>query len=125
MAAEVLGDASSRHAADPAADDLDDDHEGQAEQHGPGEAIAELRAHLAVGGDPTRIVVCGARDQSWAETPDQARWVRHRKLHWNSDCRCLMVHVLHGHVVRPGFHLPASRIGRCVAGQRRARIGDR
>ena len=49
-----------------------DDHEGQAEQHGPGEGVAELRADLAVGGDAAGVVVGGTGDEAGADAVEQA-----------------------------------------------------
>ena len=72
LAPQVLRDAAPGDAADPAADLLDDDHEGEAEQHGPGEAVAELSSDLAVGRDPARVVVGRTGDQARAQPPDQA-----------------------------------------------------
>ena len=46
-----------RVAPDPAADLLDRRHQWIAEQHRPGNAEAELGAHLGVSGDATRIVI--------------------------------------------------------------------
>jgi len=67
MALEVAGDSGARDAADLRSDFLDDDHQRKAENEGPGEAIAELGADLAVGPDTTGIVVGGAGDQAWAQ----------------------------------------------------------
>ena len=72
VATQVRRDAAAGDAADAAADLLDHDHEGQAEQHGPGEPVAELRADLAVGGDPARVVVRGPGDQAGPEPADHA-----------------------------------------------------
>ena len=77
MTAEVLGDAVAGHAADPRADRLDHGHQRKAEQHGPGEAIAELGPDLAVGGDTAWIVVCrpGHQTRSQAlQEPVRLRW---------------------------------------------------
>ena len=67
VTAEVVGDAVAGHAADPRADRLDHGHQRKAEQHGPGEAVAELGADLAVGGDAARIVVRRAGHQTRAQ----------------------------------------------------------
>lgn len=67
MAAEVFGDAPVGDAADAGTDFLDDDHERQTEEHGPGKAVAELGADLALGGDATGVVVGRAGDEAGAE----------------------------------------------------------
>ena len=54
-------------AADPRRNFLDRRHQRKGQQHGPADAVAELRAGLAVGADPRRIIVGGAGDQSGAE----------------------------------------------------------
>ena len=61
------------HAADLGGDLLDDHHQREAEQEGPGEAVAELGADLAVGADPARIVVGGAGDQTRSEAFQEIR----------------------------------------------------
>jgi hypothetical protein len=54
---EVCCDAAARHTSDLARDDLDYRQQREAQGEGPGEAIAELRADLAVRADPARVVV--------------------------------------------------------------------
>lgn len=61
---KIVGDADPGHRADAGTDFLKDRHQREAEQHHSSEAVAELRSDLTVGGDPTRIVVCGTGDQS-------------------------------------------------------------
>ena len=51
---------------------LDRHHQGIAEQHGPADAEAELRAGLAVGSDARRIVVRSAGDETGAEPSEKA-----------------------------------------------------
>ena len=70
MATQVLGDAETGDAADPGADLLDDDHQRQAEEHGPGQRVAVLGADLAVGRDAARVIVGRSRDQAGTEAPD-------------------------------------------------------
>ena len=57
MAAQVLRNADAGDAADARRDGLDHRHQREAEQHRPGEAIAELCADLAVGRDAAGVVV--------------------------------------------------------------------
>jgi len=54
-------------AADPRRNFLDRHHQRKAQQHGPADAVTKLRAGLAVGADPRRIVVGGTGDQAGAE----------------------------------------------------------
>ena len=72
-------------AADARGNFLDRHHQRKAQQHGPADAVTELRAGLAVRADPRRIVVRGTGDQSrserldkiaQAETADAARPLR-------------------------------------------------
>ena len=56
-----------------AGDFLDRHHQRKRQQHGPADAVAELRAGLAVGADPGRIVVGGAGDQAGAERLEKSR----------------------------------------------------
>ena len=71
MRADVAGNALAGHPAHARADLLDRRHQREAEQHHPAQRVAELRARLRVGGDPARIVVGGAGDQSRAEPAEQ------------------------------------------------------
>ena len=74
VAAQILRDAVAGYAADPCADRLDGRHQRKAEQHRPAEAVAELRAHLAVGRDAARIVVGRAGDQTRSQTFQKFEW---------------------------------------------------
>ena len=65
--ADIAGDAVPGDAADPRGDFLDRRHQRKGQQHGPADAVAELRAGLAVGADPRRIVVGRAGDQAGPE----------------------------------------------------------
>jgi len=65
--ADIAGDAAPGDAADPRGNLLDRDHQRKCQQHGPADAVTELRAGLAVGADAGGIVVGGAGDQSRAE----------------------------------------------------------
>ena len=68
---DVAREPLPRLPADPCADDLDRRHERQRQEHGPGQREAELRAGLAVGRDPARIVVGRAGDEPRAERPPE------------------------------------------------------
>ena len=83
MTAKILGDAVAGHAADPRGDLLDRGHQRKAEQHGPGEAIAELGADLAVGRDAARIVVGRAGDQAGPEALQEFGRLEHSALPQN------------------------------------------
>src|SRR5829696_8294440 len=67
MPAYIARNAMSGNAADPCGDFLDRRHQRKRQQHGPADAVAELRAGLAVGADPRRIIVGCAGDQSRSE----------------------------------------------------------
>jgi hypothetical protein len=67
VASQVLRDAVTRDATDPGADRLDHGHQRKAKQHGPGEAVAELGAHLTVSGDSAWIIVCRPGHQTWTQ----------------------------------------------------------
>ena len=54
-------------AADARGNFLDRGHQRKGQQHGPADAVTELRAGLAVGADPRRIVVGRAGDQAGTE----------------------------------------------------------
>jgi len=71
-AAQIVRDSAPGHSADAPADLLDDNHERQAEQHRPRQAIAELRPHLTIGRNPSGVVVRDPRDQAGAKPPDLA-----------------------------------------------------
>lgn len=73
---QVGGNAPPAHAPNAAADLLDGDHEGQAEQHCPGEAVAELRSHLAVCCNATRVVISCPGNQARAKSAEKARHLR-------------------------------------------------
>ncbi len=61
---DVAGHSAPGRATDPATDLLNGRHQWIAEQHRPGNAEAELRAHLGVSGDAAGIVVRGTRNVS-------------------------------------------------------------
>src|SRR5882757_9016582 len=67
MPAYIAGYAVAGDAADARRDLLDRRHQRKGQQHGPADAVTELRTGLAVGADPRRIVVGRAGDQSRAE----------------------------------------------------------
>jgi hypothetical protein len=67
MPADVAGNAAAGDAPHPRGDFLDRDHQRKCQQHGPADAVAELRTGLAVGADPRRIVVGRPGDQSGSE----------------------------------------------------------
>src|SRR3990167_2971328 len=71
VAAPGVGDAAPPRCADPRADRLDRDEQGQGQDHRPGQRITELRADLAVGANTRWIVVSGAGDQAGAKHFDQ------------------------------------------------------
>src|SRR4051794_28793348 len=65
-------------AADARRNLLDCRHQWKGQQHGPADAVAELRARLAVGADAGRVIVGRAGDQARAERFDQpakAEWL--------------------------------------------------
>ncbi len=68
MPANVAGDAVPGDAADPRRNFLDRRHQRKRQQHGPADAIAELRAGLAVGADAGGIVIGRASDQARADS---------------------------------------------------------
>src|SRR3546814_18171384 len=72
MAPQVTGDACPSHPPDFGSDLLDCDHERKAEHKGPGEAVAELSADLAVRADPAWIVVGSACYKARSECPSKA-----------------------------------------------------
>src|SRR3546814_4056008 len=72
MAPQVTGDACPSHPPDFGSDLLDCDHERKAEHKGPGEAVAELSADLAVRADPAWIVVGSACYKPRSECPKKA-----------------------------------------------------
>ena len=76
----VAGDA-----ADARGDFLDRRHQRKGQQHGPADAVAKLRAGLAVGADPRRIVVGGAGDQS---RPERFGKITQAKRPMRLDLRC-------------------------------------
>lgn len=57
MASQIAGDSGTRDSPDLGGDLLDYDHQRKTEDKGPGKAIAELGADLAVGADAAGIVV--------------------------------------------------------------------
>ena len=61
---------------DAAADLLDRDHQGIAEQHRPTDVEPQLCASLRVGGDAARVVVRRAGDKAGAEQAEPARLAR-------------------------------------------------
>ena len=67
MPAHIARYAVAGDAADARGNFLDRHHQRKRQQHGPADAVAELRAGLAVGADPRRIVVGRAGDQAGAE----------------------------------------------------------
>lgn len=60
MAAQVARDARPGNPPDLGGDFLDHDHQREAEDERPRDAIAELGADLAASPDPARIIVGGA-----------------------------------------------------------------
>jgi len=71
MLPQIAGKAAAGGSPDPGAHDLHRGHQRIGEQHGPGEAVTELRASLRVGRDAARIVIRGARDQTGTQHPKQ------------------------------------------------------
>ena len=71
MSADIARQTMAGDAADPRRNFLDRRHQGKGQQHGPADAVAELRAGLAVGADPRGIVVGGPSDQAGAERFDK------------------------------------------------------
>jgi hypothetical protein len=65
--ANIARYAMAGDAADARGNFLDRHHQRERQQHGPADAIAELRTSLAVGADPRRIVVGRPGDQPGAE----------------------------------------------------------
>lgn len=64
MPPDVGDHALPGHAPQAGADELDGNHQGQRQQQRPQHAGTHLRAGLRIGGDPARIVICGAGDQA-------------------------------------------------------------
>jgi len=73
---QVLRDAASGGRANLRADRLDRGQQRVAEQHCPGQAIAELRADLAIGADAARIVVGRAGDETGTEHVEKSAALR-------------------------------------------------
>jgi uncharacterized protein (DUF849 family) len=69
VAHQIAGDAVACHPANAGADHLHRRHQGVGQDHRPAEAVAILRAGLAVGGDAAGIVVGRASDQAGADNP--------------------------------------------------------
>jgi hypothetical protein len=67
MPREIAGDSMAGRSPDARTDLLNSDHQGIGEEHGPADAIAELRAGLAVGPDARRIVIGRSGDQTWTK----------------------------------------------------------
>ena len=72
MAADICGDPTTGHAPDLCRDLLNDDHQREGEDERPGEAIAKLRADLAVRANARRIVVRRPGDEAGAEAGEEA-----------------------------------------------------
>ena len=71
MPAHIARNAVPGDAADARGNFLDRHHQREAQQHGPADAVTELRAGLAVGADPRRIVVRRTGDQPRSERLDE------------------------------------------------------
>lgn len=65
--AEIGRRALAGDPADAGADQLDRGHQRIGQRHGPKQPESELRAGLGIGGDPARIVVRSAGDQTRSE----------------------------------------------------------
>lgn len=100
---QVLGDALAGDAADAGADRLDHRHQREAEQHGPGEAIAELGAHLAVGGDTAGIIVGGAGDEAGAQAFQEAQGLQLRTRLRRAAGRAFLTGCMHSRVSHAPF----------------------
>src|SRR5947209_19684778 len=72
MPARIARNAMPGDAADTRGNFLDRRHQRKRQQHGPADAVTELRAGLAVGADAGRIVVGGAGDEARSETFQKA-----------------------------------------------------
>ena len=95
MPADIAGNAAPGDAADPAGDFLDRGHQRKGQQHGPADAVAELRAGLAVGADAGGIVVGGAGDQAGAERLEEtlkAKRFRTLRVELRFDRVCFVRH---------------------------------
>jgi len=77
---EIGGEPATGHGADPRAHDLHRDHERCGQKHRPAQRVAELRAALRVGGDPTRVVVGRTRQEARSEDA-------HYFCHWRAAAR--------------------------------------
>jgi hypothetical protein len=69
MLAKIARDTLARNSTDPGADLLNRDHQRIAEEHGPRDREAELRAGLAIRADPARIVVGCSGDEPGSKHP--------------------------------------------------------
>ena len=67
MLAKIAGDPLAGDATDPGADLLNCDHQWIAEQHGPRDRKAELRAGLAIGANAAGVVVRCSGDEPGSE----------------------------------------------------------
>ncbi len=74
MSAEILRDTMPGNTANPSTDLLDCRHQREAEHHGPGQTISELRTDLTVGCDTAGIVVRRPCHQTRSKAPQKAEW---------------------------------------------------
>ena len=74
MTRKIPGNSVPACAAELGADDLNNRHERQVEQHRPDEAEAEGRQGLAIGADAGGIIVRSASDALDQEGPTSAAW---------------------------------------------------
>src|SRR6266550_5756241 len=64
MPAEIGREATSCNPADSSADFLKCGHQWVGKEHRPEHSISEVRSHLGIGRDSTRIVIGRSRNQS-------------------------------------------------------------
>ena len=72
MATDVVGKPMACDAPHPGANQLNADHQGIGQHHGPAELIAELRARLRVRRNTAGIVVRGSGNQAGSQLPQPA-----------------------------------------------------
>jgi hypothetical protein len=70
---QSTGEPFSRDQRQPTAGGLHSDDQRPREQHRPHAVQAELSAALRIGGDATRIIICGTGDQSGADATEHSR----------------------------------------------------
>ena len=128
MPAQIAGDAKAGDAADAGADLLDRDHQRVAEHQRRGQAVAELRADLRIGGDPAGIVIRRPGDQARPEHPEQLQAIGRLGLIGLRRFRQGCVHLRYSQPAPPSARQCAidelDGVSAVATAQRVARIAD-